>query len=184
MVVGRHKRSIICNNVEKCNKSTQQQTIKETNSIKPIIENNMGAYMERIVESLVMNNNPSSQNLLINQSQKINETVKEPSLSYNQVIFFLNYLIKFQIKCLENVNRLIKSIPQNGGEEESDGLELPTKSNLPFNLTTDNTKFQTKLTQKILQKHDLRCELECKDNWKRRLIRDLSLKRIAKVKKF
>lgn len=87
MVVGRHKRSITCNKVEKLKKTTQQQIIKETNSAKPIIENNMGAYMERIVESLVMNNNSSSQNLLINQSQKINETIKEPSLSYNQVIF-------------------------------------------------------------------------------------------------
>lgn len=87
-------------------------------------------------------------------------------------------------------------MPQNvGGEDYISNLpDSRSKSNSasPLIITNYNNNCNTKaqngaktppLTQETLQKHDLRCELECKDNWKRRLIRDLSLKRIAPVNK-
>lgn len=93
MVVGRHKRSTICNNklVDKQDKITQQAILQQQEIIKncsqklPIMDNHMGVYVEKIVESLIMNSNC---NQLINQQQKLVEALKEPSLSYNQVKFF------------------------------------------------------------------------------------------------
>ncbi|VDP63877.1 unnamed protein product [Heligmosomoides polygyrus] len=53
---------------------------------------NLGAYIDRLVETLVVNSTGSQQQLMV-----VKEELAELPLSYNQ------------INCLENVHRLLKS---------------------------------------------------------------------------
>lgn len=117
MVVGRHKRAATINEkndvvIEKNFESKVQSNIIREVLSKPIqhqttnssvasatscsekspVVNNLGAYMERIVETLVMNGGKVvQQNLTTHQQQNKVDGIsanKEATLSYNQVVNF------------------------------------------------------------------------------------------------
>ncbi|KAK6059529.1 hypothetical protein COOONC_02843, partial [Cooperia oncophora] len=108
---------------------------------------NLGAYIDRLVETLVVNSTGTQQQQRMANIQVKDEQSDLP-LSYNQ------------INCLENVHRLLKSQSRPAS---------PTKCEQDD--STSSTTTAIPLTREILQAHTRRWEEQYRDTWHRRLKR-------------
>uniref|UniRef100_A0A158PAK7 Uncharacterized protein n=1 Tax=Angiostrongylus cantonensis TaxID=6313 RepID=A0A158PAK7_ANGCA len=122
----------------------------EAFSRRPI--NDLGAYIDRLVETLVVNstgNQQHSKRVPTPSDQLLRESPPDLPLSYNQ------------INCLENVHRLLKSQAfsdtQTKCEQEENSVSSTTAS--------------VPLTREILQAHTRRWEEQYRNTWQRRLKR-------------
>ncbi|KAK6736950.1 hypothetical protein RB195_019568 [Necator americanus] len=112
----------------------------------------LGAYIDRLVETLVVNSASGQQQVKSVQAPLTTVPVKdelpELPLSYNQ------------INCLENVHRLLKSQsrPDTPHKCEREDAVSPTVASMP-------------LTREVLQAHTKRWEEQYRDTWHRRLKR-------------
>ncbi|VDO28739.1 unnamed protein product [Haemonchus placei] len=114
---------------------------------------NLGAYIDRLVETLVVNSTGSPQQ---QQQQQQQQRMVSPTISREeQSDLPLSYN---QINCLENVHRLLKSQSRP---------ETPTKCEQDDSTTTASIP----LTREVLQAHTRRWEEQYRDTWHRRLKR-------------
>ncbi|VDL74904.1 unnamed protein product [Nippostrongylus brasiliensis] len=128
---------------------------------------NLGAYIDRLVETLVMNSTGNQQQQQHHQPQQphpahhaqlqcstampsvaVKEELAELPLSYNQ------------INCLENVHRLLKSQSRP---------DTPTKCEQEESASVRTASVP--LTREVLQAHTRRWEEQYRDTWHRRLKR-------------
>ncbi|VDM53994.1 unnamed protein product [Angiostrongylus costaricensis] len=127
----------------------------EAFSRRPI--NDLGAYIDRLVETLVVNGTGSQQHskrVPTPSDQLLRESPPDLPLSYNQ------------INCLENVHRLLKSQSFSDTQkkcEQEENLVSSTTASVP-------------LTREVLQAHTRRWEEQYRNTWQRRLKRISNLR--------
>nr|CDJ89253.1 Period circadian protein like protein 1 [Haemonchus contortus] len=116
---------------------------------------NLGAYIDRLVETLVVNSTGSPQQQ--QQQQRMCSTLANIQVKEEQPDLPLSYN---QINCLENVHRLLKSQsrPETPTKCEQDDSTCSTTASIP-------------LTREVLQAHTRRWEEQYRDTWHRRLKR-------------
>ncbi|KAK5975988.1 hypothetical protein GCK32_009809, partial [Trichostrongylus colubriformis] len=117
---------------------------------------NLGAYIDRLVETLVVNSTGSPQQQQ-QQQQRMCSTMTNVQVKTEQSDLPLSYN---QINCLENVHRLLKSQSRPS---------TPTKCEQED--STPCTTASIPLTREILQAHTRRWEEQYRDTWHRRLKR-------------
>lgn len=122
----------------------------EALSRRPVTD--FGAYIDRLVETLVVNSTGNQQHLKRVPTpceQFLKENPSDLPLSYNQ------------INCLENVHRLLKS---------QSFPDTSTKCDVEKN-SVSSTTASVPLTREVLEAHTRRWEEQYRDTWKRRLKR-------------
>ncbi|KAH7715656.1 Protein LIN-42 b [Aphelenchoides avenae] len=159
MVVGRHTVVPRTQQTETENACSAAMTQLEGDAAQ--LHQNLGAFIEEVVEDLVANGGQSSTPQSVHKYEPVSPSPARAvsdrgtpvsadgsgSLSYNQ------------INCLENVHRLLKS--QNHAQELPSPPLAAAITAVPSGAAP--------LTRELLQQHDRRWEADCKDTWKKRL---------------